>query len=861
MLEVTNAYVDGLDLVLLSRGNAGIEQRRVPAEYSFFVHTADLDEGFERELRNARSVRFIRREGAEDRWTRIGWADEWARRFQINGRKDKESGRKFASPFQQRGIEVFEGDVDPVRRWFTDADGHVAKPLRGYTDIETDSRVPPRLAREGGARILSISLASEDESKQWVGLLESFDDASERKLIGEWLDRVRDWGFTQILAWAGDVFDFPAIAGRAERLGMPFDRRSLLWLDHLRMFARMNLTSSESGEEKQSMALNAIAQANLGEGKEEVPPEVAARWPGRSLGALSWELWEAGGEYRELLARYNLKDTLLMCRLERKTGFAALFDTLCDVCKVLPETKGLLPTKQMDGFMLRLGLERDFHFPTKLYKEDDEPTDPFAGAYVMEPTETGILRSVHVADFASLYPSVIISWNMSPETRTCGVGDVSANAAEGRDFAAEQVAWSPLTGVCFDTAREGILPAALKVMLSLRKEWSDKEASLPPGTPEAKEAKRRSTAYKVAANSFFGVVGAPTSRYFDHDVALSITQCAVWLIKRTIEEALKRGFDVVYGDTDSFFAKNATRVGFDDFVRRCNAELYPRILREIGVVENRIKLAYEKEFAILALIGKKRYAGRFEHYKGSDALPMPAEDMPFEKGKHSRPEIKGLEYKRGDAAVLARRLQERVILALMRGDLSPKKHRAYVQEALMHVADDELPLAEIQVMKSVTKPFAEYHGVDVNGREKPVPTHVKVAEEIVKRGGEIGEGARVSYVVVDGSDGIKAISAAEYVGEVDRYYLWEHTIYPATQRVLAECFPGENWADGLERLRPRGHGVDARQTSLFGGFDPIGDAMTRRARAKLATAEDDPRHREAVENAIMRMSEAKRWLE
>lgn len=866
MIDVTNAFVDGRDLVLLKHGVAGIEQERVPAEYSFFVKTSELPAALEQSLRAARSVSFMRKEGKAGEWTRIAWVDDWARRAQIYGRKDKASGIKYPSPFQAQGIEIFEGDVDPVRRWFTDNDGRVAKPIRGYFDFETDSRVPPRLAREGHARILSISLASEDEAKQWLGIAETFDDDGERKLIYAWLDKIREWGMTQLLAWGGENFDFGAFAGRVERLGIRYDRRAVLWLDHLLMFRRMNLNSSDSGAEKQSMALNSIAQAVLKEGKEEVPEVVAKRWPGRSLGSLAWELWEAGGEFRELLGRYNMKDTLLMCRIERKTGFAALFDTLCDVCKVLPDSRGLKPTKQMDGFMLRLGLERDYHFPTKFFSDDEEESKPFDGAFVMEPKESGILRDVHVADFASLYPSVIITWNMSPETKISGYYPPSGPDADERENA-EPWAWSPLTKVCFRQDVEGILPAALKVMLALRKEWSTKEASLPPGTPAAKEAKRRSMAYKVAANSFFGVVGASSSRYFDREVAESITQNAKWLILQTIAQAELRGMTVFYGDTDSFFARNVTKTGFGDFVAWANSEFYPRVLRELGCVANRVSLAYEKQFSLLAMLPvKKRYAGVFAHYKGSPGLPMPLEGEDFDDKRHSRPEIKGLEFKRGDAAVLATRLQERVIMALMRGDHDPKKHRGYVQDALKHIAEDILPVEEIQVSKGINKPFAEYHGVDANGREKPIPVHVKVAEEMIKKGGDLGEGARVSYVVVDGRDGIKAIPSHEYDGECDRYYLWENTIYPATQRVLEACFPKEDWDTGLASLRPKGRGVVAGQVGLFGGVDPIGDAALRREKARRAAIrapelEDEARHLAVeMENAMIRKFEARRWL-
>lgn len=807
-MEIVNAYLDGSAVVMLLRSEAGLVQHRERAEYSFFVWEKDIDADLLGMLRSSKAVRGITKE--KGGYLRIMWRDEWARRDMINGRKD-EHGTRHPSPFQVREIPIFEGDVDPVRRCLTDKQVTIASPRRFYFDFETDSRVPPREAALGKARILSIALASEDESQQWLGVITDATDEAERALLRAFHEKLAEFRVEQVLAWNGDRFDFTAWQGRISKLAMVFEMRNLLLLDHLVMFKRMNLGASDSGDEKQSMSLNAVAQSQLGEGKEEIPPEVAARWPGRSLGSLSWELWEAGGEFRELLGRYNMKDTLLLARIERKTGYAALFDTLCDVCKVLPNSKGLLPTRQMDGFMFGLGVDRGFRFTTKTYADDEAEQEQYKGAFVMEPSHTGILKNVHVADFASLYPSVIITWNMSPETKMSGEA-VRAMSGPSAGYCS-----SPLTGTCFSTSAEGMLPAALKTMLALRKEWSEKQASLPPGTPEAKEAGRRSGAYKIAANSFYGVIGSTFARYYDREVAESVTQNAVWLIKQTIAEAEKRKMTVFYGDTDSFFAFGVTQLGFGDFVDWCNTSLYPKELSRLGCRENRVKLAYEKAFSTIVMVGKKRYAGKFDHYKGSKALPVPAEGEAFDKKKHSRPEIKGLEYKRGDASVLARRLQERVIMQLMRDDIAPVKYRGFLTEALAHVAQDDLPLEEIQITKSLSKPIKDYERMSAGGKEVTLPAHVRVAKDMLAAGKEIGEGARVSYVIVDGSDGIEAIPAQDYTGELDRYYLWENTVYPPTQRVLQAAFPNENWVEGLKRIRPpKKRGAHQAQGSLFG---------------------------------------------
>lgn len=816
--SVVNAFVDGPSLLVMTREGGRVQERRVRPEYSFFVRKTDLEEDFARTLRGSRSVVSLRDEGA---WTRICWSDDWARKAMLYGKKN-DQGFRVPSPFQERGIKTYEGDVDPVRRWFTDTDdASLAKPVRGYYDLETDSRVSIAEARKGHARVLCWAICG-DDGVVVSGCLDAETDASEKNLLEDFYREASK--YDQMLAWSGDDFDRPVLEVRSQRAAINVDLRRWLWLDQLKVYRRMNLNSAESGAEKRSMRLQSIAMATIGEGKEVVPPEVEARWPGRSMGSLTWELWAAGGELRELLVRYNEQDTRLLPKIEAKTGFVELFSTLADVCRVLPDSRGLLPTQQMDGFMLRLGAGRDHRFPTREWREDgDAKHDPFEGAWVMAPTCKGIVRDVHVADFASLYPSIILSWNMSPETKR----DMPTTGP-----IPEGCCRSPKTGIGFTTTIEGILPTALREMIRMRKEWSEKAAKCTPGTPEAKEAQRRSMAYKVAANSFYGVVGSPFSRYYDRSVAESVTQNGVWLITETVAAATARGFEIVYGDTDSFFAMKASQTDMEVFVEWCNRELYPSLLAKVGCKpEHRaIKLAYEKAFDRLIIITKKRYAGTFLHYKGTAAKPMPAEGEAFDPARHSRPEIKGLEYKRGDISVLASRLQEKVIMDLMSGVERPEAFRSHVENALLHVSKDYLPLDEVAVSKSLSKPLAEYHRKTALGNDQAVPPHVRVAEKLLASGRSIGEGARVSYVVFDGRDGIVPIPAEDYTGELDRYYLWENQVYPPTQAVLQAAFPSQDWASGFERIRPRKRGGSAAQGMLFTGVDPIGDAVAARDR-------------------------------
>jgi DNA polymerase elongation subunit (family B) len=818
--EYVNAFVDGQDLVRLFREPGGqVMAVRKPAEWSGFIRRDEVAPELVRELRTSAVIRGIREEGAH---LRLTWTSPEVRRQYCTHPE---------SPLQKGGVTVYEGDVDPVRRHFTDTESRIARPRRCYLDIETDSRVP--FSRKEEMRLLSWAVVDHDTGERWSGVLGEWSDRSERELLkGMWAAL---GPFDQVCGWYLDGFDAPVVFARSALHKLPTDARRWLWLDHLEVFRKMNQHSAESGDEKRSMRLEDIGQSVTKRGKLKTPDWVVARFGDRSMGELSYQLWEAGGEFRDLLVRYNEEDTDLLRLIELETGYLDLFGTLCEACRLFADTRSLNPTQQMDGFMLRLGSRRDYRFPTKLFNNAGVK---FKGAFVMQPTvldkgwrdehgmRDGILRNVHVCDYSAMYPSIILTWNMSPDTKVWS-GPANGPIPEG-------MCRAPLTGICFRTGVEGILPTAIKEMLRLRKYWNDLKASLPPGTPEWHDADRRSTAYKVAVNAFYGVVGSPFSRFFDKQIAESVTQCGVWLLKRTLHEAEQRGFQAVYGDTDSGFVAGVDRLVFAEFVRWCNDELYPGMLAGQQCTENHVKLAYEKEFDRIVFTSAKRYCGNFRHYKWSttctcdvtkkgktqpgalDVKTMTCKDCGTRHDVlppiRSEPEIKGIEYKRGDVLKMAADLQA-VAIDMLVGGLQRSEsgvtermedYHGVLSRIRQRVLEHPLELGDVKLSKGLSKPLKEYVAKKKqDGEDAGQPPHVVVAHLLKQRGQDVQPGTRIDYFVQDGAASpMRVLPAEDWKGECDRYYLWESLVYPPTQRLLEAAFPDRGW-DEWAKVRPK----------------------------------------------------------
>jgi DNA polymerase elongation subunit (family B) len=827
MTSLSNAYLEGDDehVALLHREEDGrLLIHRAQADFAVYFRVEDATPGLRREWRKDPLCRGYRVEGG---WLRTHWRGWGARRAVVHRMVDM-------------GIPTFEGDCSPVKRWLADhPDVTIQPPRRCYLDLETDSRVPIQKARKDGARVLVWCVVSDETGEHQEGVLEEDTDRSERELLLA-LYRVLA-PFDQVAIWNGDDFDCPLLRARTKdrRIDLNIQKR-WLWIDQMVLFERLNRQVAESGEEKQSYALNAVAQSQLGEGKDELDAK------------RTYEYWAAGGESREKLVRYCVRDTLLQRKIEQKVGYLAMHQRIAEICGLHDDSWALYPTAQMDAFILRLGTRRGLHFPTVL-KDNEEraPREQYEGSYNKDPPErAGILQNVHVVDFSSMYPSIMVSWNMSPDTMVSG--PVNGPIPEG-------MCRAPKTGVCFDTTRKGIVPEAIEYLLAKRAEWSRKRASLAPGTPEAHDAERWTNAFKVVPNSFYGAQGNEGCRFFIRAVAESVSTTGKWLSQKTevAFEERNEGARVLYIDTDGLAIDRIERSAVEETTRWLNQEHYPALLAGQGCKANIVKLAYEKEYDRVVFCGAKNFIGRFVHYKGKLADP------------NSRPEIKGIAYKRGDQTRLTMVMQAEAIGLLMGGmrelececghryalnssakqcpgcararssiarvDSPTEDLPAYEEMAARwreRLLEGELPIEDVQTVKGLSKPLAAYAvKISTKGKQSSQPPHVRVGKILAARGEDVGEGTKVAYFVVDADATPQAVApACDYDGTCDRRYLWGR-VWTPTRQLLESAFPLHDWSrfdpprkerkalpaksERSDLVSPRSRKVNLNQGGLF----------------------------------------------
>jgi len=759
-VRVVNAYVEqDLHVALLHRRDDGVlEKHRVRGEYSFFLKAEDATPELLRQLRREDGVWFREEPG----WVRAG-CSSWLVR--------KEVVRRYASKL---GLTVYEGDVSPVKRLFADrADLSIQRPRRCYFDLETDSRVPFSRMKEMRILVWVVGVdGAPGEGPRVVdaGVLDEDDDRSERELLRRFFTVLKD--YDQVVSWNGQKFDEVVLAARTERAGWhPAVLRQWLWLDQMVVFQRMNQHSAESGEEKQSFGLNAIAQAVVGEGKDSFNAK------------FTYEAWEAGGARLDELVRYCAQDVLLLPKIERKKGYVDQHFSVCELCGVFPDTHGLYPSAHVDGMMFQLARGTGVRFGTK--RDAAGLGEKKSGAYVMAPTCRGIAKDVHCLDFAQMYPSIITTWNIGVDTKA----DIPVNGAIPDGYCR-----APTTGTGFVREPLGMFASAVARVGELRKESRALSDRLPAGTPEWHDAYAKSTAYKVVVNSFPGTTGLVGGRFYDKAVYEAVTKTAEWLTRKVTAAAEERGFRTIYIHTDGLYFVGGTREQFAEFAAWCTADLFPRLARAQGCARCDLVIEYEKSFERLVFTMKNRYVGAYSMWKGK---PVTGE---------RKPEIKGLEYKRGDAGLLARRLQAEVIdllvggLKIARAPTPSERVDDYVEVVERHrlrVFEGELALAEVQQSKGLNRGVGQYaQKTKKDGTKTALPIQARVAQEMAGAGDEVFVGSKVAWVVVD-AEAKRIVPASQYDGTVDRLDLWNKRVWPPTERLLSAAFPEEAW----ERFR------------------------------------------------------------
>ncbi|WDY56143.1 DNA polymerase II [Pseudomonas sp. PSKL.D1] len=668
------------------------------------------------------------------------------------------------------GIDVFEADIRPPERYlmerfitapvqFTgtpDAQGVYCdaqlKPAPGYRpplrlvslDIETTERGELySIALEGcGQRqVYMLGPANGAAAEVDFDLQYCDDRAALLVCLNQWMARHDP---DAIIGWNLVQFDLRLLHEHAKRLqvplnlgrnGEPMTLRAHANGGHVFADApgRLLIDGIEALRSATwsfpSFSLESVAQTLLGEGK-------AIDTPYQRMD----EINRMFAEDKPSLARYNLKDCELVTRIFAHTRLLEFLLERASVTGLAVDRSGgsvaafchlYMPHMHRLGFVApNLG---------------SRPDEASPGGFVMD-SRPGLYDSVLVLDYKSLYPSIIRTFLIDPVGLVEGLRQPDdAHSVEG------------FRGGRFSRSQH-CLPAIVERV------WQGREAAKRDGNSALSQA------LKIIMNAFYGVLGSSGCRFFDPRLASSITMRGHQIMRQTRALIEARGYDVIYGDTDSTFVwlkgahdeETAARIG-----RTLVAEVnhwWREHLRDTLGLECALELQYEvhyQRFLMPTIRGtdegsKKRYAGLVERADGT-------QDMVF----------KGLESVRTDWSPLARQFQQELYGRVFRGEPYQDYVREYVRRTLAGEQDELLVYR-----KRLRRPLADY--------QRNVPPHVRAARLADEFNRHLGRplqyqrGGWISYVITTaGPQPLENLQA-----QVDYQHYLSRQLQPVADAIL-----------------------------------------------------------------------------
>ncbi len=412
---------------------------------------------------------------------------------------------------------------------------------------------------------------------------------NERNLLYAFLNYYEEINPTILTGWNIDFFDIPYLynriknvcgEGNAKRLSpigecfwSPYREKwsfgGVSILDYINLYKTYTYTLEAS------YTLNYIATKELGRGKVEYE------------GSLD-DLFEND---LEKFIEYNIVDVDLVVAMDEKLQFIELCRAVCHAGYV-PYEDYIFSSKWLEGaclgYLKKKGLvatnkPKDRKERMQALRDNNE--EKFIGAYVKEPI-VGKYDWIYDLDLTSLYPSIIMTLNISPETK---IGKIQNWDAEenirgvekvyklvGKDGDTYEYNTQELKEVIKDSnlgvAANGVLYTQDKpgLIADILNDWFQKRVEFRKLEKQYGEAKdtekyefyaKRQLVQKILLNSMYGVLGLPAFRFYDIDNAEAVTITGQTVIKKTAEMAnikywkelgTKEDYNV-YIDTDSIY--------------------------------------------------------------------------------------------------------------------------------------------------------------------------------------------------------------------------------------------------------------------------------------------------------------------
>ena len=610
---------------------------------------------------------------------------------------------------------------------------------------------------EDREKLIMISLASENLKKvlalsDWEGKQEFVESyVSEERLIKRFLEIVKEEKPDIIVTYNGDAFDFLKMRERAKQLkinfGFGIDGKELEFVRRGRASAARCFGVVHIDEyvfvdkilsptlKSEILTLDEVATELIGEGKKDLEYEHMV------------ELWKEKKELNKI-AEYSMWDAHLTYLIS-KILLPQIFSISRLTGEIPFDASRYSYSQLVEAYLMKKASECNVLIPNSPKSEEKETRMrelPYKGAIVVEPKK-GIHENIAVLDFRSLYPTIIVSHNISPELLNCPHQECKDKNSV------------PETKNHFCLKKTGFIPEQLKFLIDRRKELKEKMKLVPKDSPQYKILDNEQYATKIISNAMYGYFGFVGARWYKRECGEATAAWGRYYIKKIMNMAQQAGLEIIYGDTDSIFLKKEglslkeIEEEAKKFVEIVNKELP-------GIIELEFRGAFVRGIFVAKERGesgaKKRYA----------LLDI-----------NGNLEVRGFETVRRDWCKLAKETQRKVLEIVLK-EKNPDMAINFVSDIIQRLKEGKVDIEELTIYEQITKPLSQY---------EQIGPHVKAAIKARERGKIVTEGSIIAFVIIKGVGSIsdRAMPVEFLSGkEYDADYYIKHQILPAALRVL-----------------------------------------------------------------------------
>lgn len=256
-----------------------------------------------------------------------------------------------------------------------------------------------------------------------------------------------------------------------------------------------------------------------------------------------YQFWDSDAEELEQLFEYSMADADSTVEIGDKITPLTIAQSRL-VGQPLFDIARMTTGQMIEWYLMLKAYEKNNvipNKPTNMQLNQRQHTKKVEGGYVKEP-EKGLFEHIAYLDFKSLYPSIIIAQNISPDTFTDGVG-----------YSEDEYYTCPENGYKFLKEPKGFIPSIIGHILDERQRI--KKLMKEETVPEQKKAYDfEQQGLKRLANSMYGVYGYSRFRWYKKECGASITAWGRQYIQDAMEKSKEYGFKPIYADTDGFYA-------------------------------------------------------------------------------------------------------------------------------------------------------------------------------------------------------------------------------------------------------------------------------------------------------------------